>query len=268
MKNFKSELRSKGLSQGSVDTYTRIAEVFTQWLEANCIEVEHCTYPTILEYLEEGKAKNYAQSTLHLQLRGIKKYLDYIGLDPNPACLKLRPRSQTLPNGLLTEEELKMIYRGYPKKYLRNKVVLGLIIFQALRLGDIKRLKRESIDLENCKIEISGHLKSNHRYINLEAAQMVPMQEYLQSHDSEKVFPTGRLHYIISYIMKQLKRTYPHLKEVRQLRSSVITNWLKKHNLREVQYLAGHRYVSSTERYQMNHLEDLQRDLDKFHPSN
>ena len=30
--------------------------------------------------------------------------------------------------------------------------------------------------------------------------------------------------------------------------------------------MAGHRYVSSTESYFANQMEDLQTDIDKFHP--
>jgi hypothetical protein len=45
-------------------------------------------------------------------------------------------------------------------------------------------------------------------------------------------------------------------------------NWLKTYNLRQVQYIAGHKYVSSTERYQANNLENLQNKLEKFHPLN
>jgi site-specific recombinase XerC len=53
---------------------------------------------------------------------------------------------------------------------------------------------------------------------------------------------------------------------VKQIHASVITHWLKIYNLRQVQYMAGHRYVSSTEAYLINDLDDLQEDITKFHP--
>ena len=53
---------------------------------------------------------------------------------------------------------------------------------------------------------------------------------------------------------------------VSQIRASVITHWLKNHNLRQVQYLAGHRYVSSTEAFLANDLDDLQEEITKYHP--
>jgi len=48
--------------------------------------------------------------------------------------------------------------------------------------------------------------------------------------------------------------------------ASVIINWLKHYNLREVQYMASHRYVSSTERCRTDNLEDLQKELEKYYP--
>jgi len=62
------------------------------------------------------------------------------------------------------------------------------------------------------------------------------------------------------------QRHSPKFINFKQVRTSVITHWLKIHNLRQVQYMAGHRFVSSTERYLVNQTEDLQADIDLFHP--
>jgi phage regulator Rha-like protein len=40
----------------------------------------------------------------------------------------------------------------------------------------------------------------------------------------------------------------------KQLRASVIVKWLKIYNLRKVQYMAGHRYISATEAYRQNEI--------------
>ena len=52
----------------------------------------------------------------------------------------------------------------------------------------------------------------------------------------------------------------------KQIRISVITEWLKMYNLREVQHLAGHRYISSTESYLQNDMEGLKEEVQQFHP--
>lgn len=66
--------------------------------------------------------------------------------------------------------------------------------------------------------------------------------------------------------MVQLTMINPSVVKIHQIRASVITNWLKMHNLREVQYLAGHRYISSTESFLENEIEGLQEEVQQFHP--
>jgi len=67
-------------------------------------------------------------------------------------------------------------------------------------------------------------------------------------------------------ILKQLRWLNPGVRNAVQIRSSVITHWLKGNNLRQVQYMAGHKYVSSTQRYQTSDLEDLSREVARHHP--
>jgi site-specific recombinase XerC len=67
-------------------------------------------------------------------------------------------------------------------------------------------------------------------------------------------------------LTNDIKSKYKQFVNFKQVRTSVITHWLKQYNLRQVQYMAGHRYVSSTEGYLVNQMEDLQADIDQFHP--
>jgi integrase/recombinase XerD len=46
----------------------------------------------------------------------------------------------------------------------------------------------------------------------------------------------------------------------------VFTTWVKTNNLLQVQYMAGRRYVSSTEQYQLDNLEKLRDQVDKYQP--
>ncbi|WP_205687105.1 hypothetical protein [Chitinophaga rhizosphaerae] len=76
-------------------------------------------------------------------------------------------------------------------------------------------------------------------------------------------------HYLreeVSKLLKALKKLNPAIRSVQQIRGSVITEWLHHYNVRQVQYMAGHKYASSTQRYQLSGLEDLQAQLDQHHP--
>jgi integrase/recombinase XerD len=49
-------------------------------------------------------------------------------------------------------------------------------------------------------------------------------------------------------MLRQLKQLNNKLTSAKQIRSSVITHWLRQNNLRQVQNMAGHKYVRSTQR--------------------
>jgi integrase/recombinase XerD len=70
----------------------------------------------------------------------------------------------------------------------------------------------------------------------------------------------------IMHLIRALQQVNPNVKSAAQIRQSVITEWLKIKDLRTVQHMAGHRNVSTTERYQSNNLEDLEEALNLHHP--
>jgi site-specific recombinase XerC len=65
---------------------------------------------------------------------------------------------------------------------------------------------------------------------------------------------------------KQVKSIDRQLVNFTQIRTSVITFWVKTYGLRKAQILAGHRNISTTEAYLPNNLENLIEDISKLHP--
>ena len=165
----------------------------------------------------------------------------------------------------------------------RNKAMLGLMLWQGLGTGELNNLQEKDLKLREGKIYVAGGRKSNDREMKLEATQILDLMEYtlqtrkellaLRKDDKEleALFVSNgtgknRLHNAMSYLMKKLKEQNSNVSSAKQIRTSVITHWLKNYNLREVQFMAGHRYVSSTEAYLINDLDDLQEDVNKYHP--
>src|SRR5690606_19543153 len=135
----------------------------------------------------------------------------------------------------------------------------------------------------------AGTRKSNERVLELKPQQVIVLLEYqlqvrtaLQKLHREQTalyfLPTpahGKKTISDSDSINIWKRLTPDVKAMekrfinfRQVRTSVIVHWLKQYNLRQVQYMAGHRYVSSTEAYQVGNMEALQEDIGKYHPIN
>ena len=129
-------------------------------------------------------------------------------------------------------------------------------------------LQSADIELIKAKIHLPGSPKTEARSLNIEAAQILLLHQYLEEKKHQKPLfknPTG-ISNQLARLFKKLRQSHPEVRNSLQIRASVISHWLRSEDLRIVQYKAGHRYVSSTERYQSESLDQLQADLDQYHP--
>lgn len=67
----------------------------------------------------------------------------------------------------------------------------------------------------------------------------------------------------MTQLMIKVGKINPSVPNIKQIRASVITKWVKQYNLRKAQYLAGHRYISSTESYLRNEMEGLKKEVQR-----
>ncbi|WP_315814208.1 hypothetical protein [Paraflavitalea speifideaquila] len=66
--------------------------------------------------------------------------------------------------------------------------------------------------------------------------------------------------------MEEIQGLNPIVTNTLHIRGYVILNWLKIQPKRQVQYMAGHKYISSTGKYAAQEVEDLKDALAKHHP--
>jgi site-specific recombinase XerD len=169
----------------------------------------------------------------------------------------------------------------------RNKAVLSLMVYQGLSTDEANRLRVQDVNLKEGKLFVQSSRSSNERILELKSLQIIEQMEYqLQVRtELERMSSTKRENYFLPVpsagkktvtqnttvnmwkaLSKELKKQNPKFINFLQVRSSVITYWLSNYNLRQVQYMAGHRWISSTERYKLNQTDDLQNDIEQFHP--
>ncbi len=67
-------------------------------------------------------------------------------------------------------------------------------------------------------------------------------------------------------LSEKLRKTVYGFEALYQIRASVIHNWVKQYGLRKAQYLSGHRYISTTEKFIVKDLTVLQKEVDKYFP--
>ena len=153
----------------------------------------------------------------------------------------------------------------------RNVVILGLMVYQGVHSGELQKMEVGHISLGGGTIYIPSTTRSNSRTLQLSPVQMLPVHEYVEmvrpqlKPKGEELFP-GNLHNVMYALVQELQGINPAITNALHIRGSVIINWLKQHNKRQVQYMAGHKYITSTEAYAVQDLDTLQDELSKHHP--
>jgi site-specific recombinase XerD len=299
--DFTNYLLKKNYSSTTIGSFIADVKKFKAWLEKENMEIENIGYNDITSYLQSFG--NITQHTKGCYLRGVKQYFNFLiqqeERKDNPTeFIQLKGLKRKTLYDILNRQELDKLYSSYTladetskdknqnwfkAKLLaqqRNKVVLGLLLYQGLDSKDFKLLTVKDIKLREGKVYVPGTRRSNEREIKLEAMQIMDVMEYLTktrneilkltNKESEQLFvsigSSDKFNNILHYLIKSLQQINSKVTLFKQLRASVIVHWLKLYNLRQVQYMAGHRYVSSTEQFLVNEMDGMIEDIEKYHP--
>jgi len=281
---FTEYLQQKKYSVVTVDRYSIYIKRFLTWLQEEELKAEEFTYTDLLGFMRCCRQRGVTKHTTQNILGIVRHYCNYLIVEQqrtdNPAAgVFIKGLVRKLPVNLLSMEEMEELYRQYSLQLhvdVSKKIMFGLMVYQGLTVAELMRLEAAHIKLKEGKIFIRGTKRTNERLLNLNASQIVELQQYISRNKFKESYlfieivrsdvSKRNINNRLQYMFKQLKQLNPRVKNPKQLRSSVITHWLKQNNLRQVQYMAGHKYVSSTERYQCNNLDDLQNELQLHHP--
>ncbi|MEO7311327.1 MAG: tyrosine-type recombinase/integrase [Chitinophagaceae bacterium] len=282
--SFENYLQEQKYSSATVARYTESIKRFISWCEAESLSVATFNYNDVLSFMRWCHAKGVTKRTVNNTLCVVRHYCSFLIAEgqrsDNPAAgIFIKGMVRKLPANLLSMEEMEELFKQYSIQMnvdSSKKIMLGLMVFQGLTVGEIMRLQSHHFRLDEGKVFVKGTTRSNERLLHLQALQLPPIQNYL-SHNKQKegaVFieqiqkelSERNINNRIQYMFCQLKKLNQKVINPKQIRSSTITFWLRQNNLRQVQYMAGHKWVSSTERYQTNNLDDLQNELKNHHP--
>jgi site-specific recombinase XerD len=291
----------KGYSKQTTESNINMLQRFLQWLEKENIDIAETNYNDVMAFIQYCKQRRNEQQTIQQYIVAIRHYYSHLiyegEINDNPASnIEIKGIKRRKLHDTLNSEELEQLYKSYPAELSikehsppqklnqlarkRNKIILGLIIYQAIRPEELAELETTDLKLREGKIMIKGKRRSNERTMKLEGFQIIDLMDYInetrkamlqinQRETNQLFFSKDKgKHFsnVMHSLLKSLKQHNRKIKSIKQIRASVITNWLQQYNLRQVQYMAGHRYVSSTEAYYANDIAELQEEIFRHHP--
>lgn len=311
MDKFKEWLMIKGYTSRTVETIIKAVEYFTAWCEQqNISEIAEISHNDVIAYVQHYNLKGTTKKTIAQYIMHLKKYFDWLmsegAVADNPcSSIKIKGIKRKVLHEVLSMEELESLYNAYSTEITierterlkcpppqhrqllarrRNKVMLGLIVYQGLRSEEIIRLELQDLKPREGKVFIAGANRSNERTLKLESHQAFDLLDYLGDTRKQILHHRGITEPVqqvflqlgegktatnmLAMLLMHLRKMNLKVKSLDQLRVSVIVHWLKLYNLRKAQVMAGHRYISSTEAYKANNLDDLKEDIKNYHPFN
>lgn len=299
--SFKRYRQASGYSDTSIKVQNSHVKQLLSWCITQSIDPERITYNQVLQFIDHQRKRGIENQSIIRMINSIRIYYDFL-MDTGAVTQNIIRRirinqvgRRALPQ-VLSLEQLEKIYHDFTNLpewhhrserarllHQRNTVILGLMIYQGLDSGQVARIELTHLKLEEGKIYIPSGKKSNARILQLQTMQILPMKTYLDKirlqlkemrqkyHEPDRsrtsyLFPSRKSSDMVSRIIRQVRRIDPEITDSRQIRASVIMGWLKQYNIRQVQYMAGHKSIRSTESYRLQDLTDLTRQLELFHP--
>lgn len=216
--SFETYLTEQGLKPHTITQHTTYVNQFLNYIDTNGLTIQQVTYTEILDYVELLKSQDKSISLINRMLLALRYNFTYLQSEGqvkyNPAAgITIKGTVRGIPHDLLSKAELTHLYDSYgitDNRTHRNKVMLGLLIYQALTREELEKLRPENLKLREGKIQIPQVGKQNGRVLALEPHQILDLQEYLLiirpklQFSSERLF-TGRNN------NEDLKNTLLHL---------------------------------------------------------
>lgn len=277
---FSEYLTSKNIVPANIRRMNNMLHSFLDWLPIN---IEYSHYKHLMDYI--GHLQELGKSTSHINraLQTISHYYRYKEL-PNIAInTRVKGSIYKAISPTMTADQLDEFYNNYEvtsKNYYTesDKLILGLMIYQGIEMGDFMTIETKDIDLVKGTIYIPQRGQRNSRTIALRSHQILQLHTYITQHRnqaSDKLLsPQSEDYHQVHHQMKMLSRAVKSqaktmgydIDKLSQLRQSRIAIWTKEEGVRKGQYLAGFRRVLSAERYRTADMEDLKEQVMKYHP--
>ena len=304
LKGFKTYLVDLGNKESTICQKSNYAGYFLQWLENERLQSKDARYNDLLDFIDYCNQEGQSKMHINSKLRSIRNFYEYLKQkDPqiiNPAThlhvKGIRHSRQSIATSYQELEQLYQFFEPVDNRSKRNKIILGLLIYQGVTTEELHQAEPGHLKLKEGKIYIPGNRRRNNRTLELKPFQILELHEYVNevrpkimrqiteprpARKPDKINKgkienqlfisingSENIKNSLLHLFKDIRKTNPNITNAKQIRQCTITHWLKTMNLRQVQYMAGHKYVSSTERYQSNNLDNLQSKLEKCHPLN
>ena len=283
------EYLAANYSEKVAKAYALEVNDYLAWLGSEAAALT-ADYGQLVGYLDMLRAGYENVATVRRKFSPIKIYHRFLlesGQREDHPGLSLRLRSGAVEGlqlqDMLSEAELSKLLEGREQWRVRlvgrNRVIMGLLVHQALTIREVGLLEVGDVDLVKGLLNVSGTNQTRARKLRLATPQIMQLYKYINEGRPRLIKMTTKRLILTSrgtvergqgvqYLVEGFSSVLPGRRlTATVIRQSVIALKLKQgKGLRQVQSFAGHKWVSTTEAYRESNLAELRVAVARFHP--
>ena len=287
------ELKAWLANRYAPSTQTRYMRGIQAYLDQVGMDgIQHVKYREIWSYIGRIRSRGYSQGYVQTELAAVKIFHSFLVRSgyrtDDPTCdMVLRDSpSRHAPiqfQDLFSGAELELLLQR-PSRYRllenRDKLAISFYVRQAMTTGEISRILHDHVSWDEGTIFIPGSRKMASRILPLERDQLHWLEGYMTFDRSSLLGEKESDHLLVGklghpasgeslhYLIESQRDLFPaRTLNPRTIRQSVIVGWFHEgKGIKDVQWMAGHKFASTTERYKPKDLGPLSDSVDRFHP--
>jgi len=261
-KQFLAHLKEKSRSSATILAYGKDIEQLIEYLKAaGKNDVAQVSLEDLQSFMEKLSKETYTAKSISRKTNSTKTFFKFLKaqgyITEDPANSLEHPKFENKPPRILTKLEYRAL-RDAARSDTRMLAVIELLLQSGIRIGELAQLRVEDINLDGGSLSVPKFEGSNERTIPLNRAAADAITKYLEVRPktpSHALFitKTGRP-LLIRNIRTAIDRYFriAGIKEakVNDLRHTWVAHQLQAGvPLTMVSKLAGHKRLSTTERY-------------------
>ncbi len=276
---YQKYLQTIGYTKATYQARYLYLKQFFSWLESLQInELEQVTPKNIADYQSFIKTQknirtkeNLSKETVYNRLRNIQSFFGYAlefgKLKTNPASsFKFYSPKEQAERIIFTQNQIKELYKNCENE--QEKMILNIGYGCGLRVGEMVKLNKKDIDLQENRLIVESGKNSKRRIVPITNQIVIELKEYISHPTPEGAkkamflniegnrMQSGSFNLILKKLIdktnfgKRFKQTELNKIGMHTLRHSIATHLLENGmKLEQVQTFLGHSNLETTEVY-------------------
>lgn len=273
--DFRRNLEESGRATATLLAYTKDIDQLVEFvMKQGKTTPQQITTEDINAFKSFLAEENYTAKSISRKINSIKSFFRFLQsknqIETNPADQVSHPKYELKPPRVLSRVEYRAL-RDAARADVRISAIVEILLQTGIRIGELANLELEDVELEKNKIEIRPYESHQSRSIPLNQPAKEAIERYLKDRPRTAVknlfvTKTGNK-FLVRNIRSSIDRYFRlagiENAKVNDLRHTFIAHQLMSGTpLIYVSKLAGHKRLSTTEKY----LEIVKDKIDRDKP--